>query len=124
MNIDLLTKLFLVTNMHLYINPKRGFLKILNFEQARHFGSQQAVQKEWSNNRGVSLIVYLRFCPPAPQKFPPLIFNCKNSPPPCRIYIFTFAPYPRLHIPSSTFIDFTTFATYPRLFHPPRLLGR
>ena len=36
--------------------------------------------------------------------------------------LFTFAPYPRLHIPSSTFIDFTTFAAYPRLFHPPRLL--
>ena len=44
----ILTKLFLVTNMHLYINPKREFLKILNFEQARPFCSKQAVQKQWS----------------------------------------------------------------------------
>jgi hypothetical protein len=34
--------------MRLYINPNRGFSKILNFEQARHFGSKQAVQKQWS----------------------------------------------------------------------------
>jgi hypothetical protein len=34
--------------MHIYINPKRGFLKILNFEQAWHFCSKQAVQKQWS----------------------------------------------------------------------------
>jgi hypothetical protein len=34
--------------MHLYINPKRGFKKILNFEQAHHFCSKQAVQKQWS----------------------------------------------------------------------------
>jgi hypothetical protein len=48
MNEHSLTKLLLVTNMHLYINPKRGFLKILNFEQAHHFCSKQAVQKQWS----------------------------------------------------------------------------
>ena len=48
MNEHILTKLFLVTNMHLYINPKRGFQKILNFEQACHLCSKQAVQKQWS----------------------------------------------------------------------------
>ena len=48
MNEHSLTKLFLVTNMHLYINPKRGYKKILNFEQAHHFCSKQAVQKQWS----------------------------------------------------------------------------
>ena len=58
--------------------------------------------------------------PPRKHSLLYLIFNCKNY----RILqiLFTFAPYPRLHIPSSTFIDFTTFAAYPRLFHPPRLL--
>ena len=34
--------------MYLYINPKRGFWKILNFEHACHFCSMQAVQKQWS----------------------------------------------------------------------------
>ena len=38
----------LVTNMYLYINPKRGFWKILNFEHACQFCSKQAVQKQWS----------------------------------------------------------------------------
>ena len=46
MNEHILTKLFWATIMHLYTNPKRGFLKILNFEQARHFCSKQAVQKQ------------------------------------------------------------------------------
>ena len=34
--------------MHLYINPKKEFLQILNFEQACYFGSKQAIQKQWS----------------------------------------------------------------------------
>ena len=36
------------TNIHLYINPKGGLKKILSFEQACHFCSKQAVQKQWS----------------------------------------------------------------------------
>ena len=48
MNEHSLTKLFLVTNMHLYIDPKRGFKKISNFVQVHHFCSKQAVQKQWS----------------------------------------------------------------------------
>ena len=42
------TKLFLVTNMHLYNNPNRGFFKSLNLEKARRICSKQAVQKQWS----------------------------------------------------------------------------
>ena len=51
MNEHSLTKLFLVTNMHLYIDPKRGFVKKSNFEQVHHFCSKQAVQKQWSMTR-------------------------------------------------------------------------
>ena len=53
MNKHILTKLFFVTNMHLYINPKRGFKNILNFEQAHHFCSKQAVQKQWSLSKAI-----------------------------------------------------------------------
>ena len=48
MNEHSLTKLFLVTNMHLYIDPKRGSKKNSNFEPVHHFCSKQAVQKQWS----------------------------------------------------------------------------
>ena len=47
MNISLQKK-FLVTNIYLYINPKRGFRKNPNFEHACHFCSKEAVQKQWS----------------------------------------------------------------------------
>ena len=80
-----LTKLFLVTNMHLYIDPKRGFKKFSNFEQVHHFCSKKAVQKQWSmanilswspakKNKGFKMnfsLAYLRStnvfssCPPA-----------------------------------------------------------
>ena len=46
MNEHSLTKLFLVTNIHLYIDLKRGFKFFSNFQQVHHFCSKQAVQKQ------------------------------------------------------------------------------